>query len=149
MVVKISGAAELCAADEVGEICVAAKSTAGGYWALEGQTAHAFRTSPLGPDRRPLGPAHYVRSGLVGFMGPQGLVFVCGAKTGLMHIGGRWHSSDDVIATALAVEPMKFIYRGRIAVFSVDVLRDQRMCIVAEQKPNVSEEEVWITCVKL
>ena len=30
-----------------------------------------------------------------------------------MVVGGRRHNTDDVIATVLAVEPMKFIYRGR------------------------------------
>lgn len=59
-----------------------------------------------------------------------------------MHVSGRQHSADDVIATVLAVEPMKFVYRGRIVVFSVKVLRDERVCIVAEQKPDVTEEEV-------
>jgi len=42
----------------------------------------------------------------------------------------------------LAVEPMKFIYRGRIAVFSIKVLKDERIVIVAEQRPDASEEEV-------
>ena len=42
-----------------------------------------------------------------------GLIFVCGSREGLMVIGGRRHNTDDVIATVLAVEPMKFIYRGR------------------------------------
>ena len=34
---------------------------------------------------------------------------------------GRKHNTDDIIATVLAVEPMRFIYRGRIAVFSIKV----------------------------
>lgn len=50
--------------------------------------------------------------------------------------------ADDIIATVLAVEPMKFIYRGRIAVFSIKVLRDERICVIAEQRPDCSEEEV-------
>lgn len=84
-----------------------------------------------------------------------------------MLVSGRQHSADDIIATVLAVEPMKFIYRGksrffflplpvlstfsfhcgfktflgRISVFSVNVLRDERICIIAEQKPNVAEED--------
>lgn len=41
----------------------------------------------------------------------------------------------------LAVEPMRFIYRGRIAVFSIKVLRDERVCVIAEQRPDCSEEE--------
>ena len=35
-----------------------------------------------------------------------------------MRVSGRYHNADDLIATVLAVEPMKFVYRGRIAVFS-------------------------------
>ena len=54
---------------------------------------------------------------------------------------GRKHNTDDIIATVLAVEPMRFIYRGRIAVFSIKVLRDERVCVVAEQRPDCSEEE--------
>jgi hypothetical protein len=59
-----------------------------------------------------------------------------------MTVTGRKHNADDIIATVLAVEPMKFIYRGRIAVFSIRVLRDERICVIAEQRPDCSEEEV-------
>lgn len=76
-----------------------------------------------------------------------GLVFVCGSRDGLMTVTGRKHNADDIIATVLAVEPMKFIYRGRIAVFSIRVLRDERICVIAEQRPDCSEEEV--TCLYL
>lgn len=55
----------------------------------------------------------FVRSGLLGFVGPGGMIFVSGTLEGLMQVGGRKHNADDIIATALAVEPMKFIYRGR------------------------------------
>lgn len=82
-----------------------------------------------------------MRSGLLGFLGPGGLVFVCGSRDGLMTVTGRKHNSDDIIATVLAVEPMRFIYRGRIAVFSIKVLRDERVCVIAEQRPDCSEEE--------
>lgn len=41
------------------------------------------------------------------------LVFVVGKLDGLMVVSGRRHNADDVVATALAVEPMKFVYRGR------------------------------------
>ena len=58
-----------------------------------------------------------------------------------MTLSGRRHNTDDIIATVLAVEPMKFIYRGRIAVFSTAVLREERVVIVAEQRPDCSEEE--------
>jgi hypothetical protein len=41
------------------------------------------------------------------------LVFIVGKLDGLMVVGVRRHNADDVVATALAVEPMKFVYRGR------------------------------------
>ena len=41
------------------------------------------------------------------------LVFVVGKLDGLMVVGVRRHNADDIVATALAVEPMKFVYRGR------------------------------------
>lgn len=41
------------------------------------------------------------------------LVFIVGKIDGLMVVSGRRHNADDVVATALAVEPMKFVYRGR------------------------------------
>ena len=42
-----------------------------------------------------------------------GLIFVCGSRESLMEVSGRRHNADDVIATVLAVEPAKFVYRGR------------------------------------
>uniref|UniRef100_A0A158Q7U2 AMP-binding domain-containing protein n=1 Tax=Elaeophora elaphi TaxID=1147741 RepID=A0A158Q7U2_9BILA len=141
VVVKLSGPPRLCMADEVGEICLYAHSTGSAYWGLDGLSASTFKVEPLGNDDKPLGPVPYVRSGLLGFLGPNGLIFVVGNRNSQMYVSGRQHGADDLIATALAVEPMKFIYRGRIAVFSVNVLRDERICIVAEQKPGVSEED--------
>lgn len=45
---------------------------------------------------------------------PQGsLVFVVGKNEGLLTVSGRRHSADDLVATALAVEPVKTVYRGR------------------------------------
>lgn len=60
-----------------------------------------------------------------------------------MQVAGRKHNSDDLIATALAVEPMKVVYRARIVIFSVRVLRDERIIIVAEQRPDISEDECF------
>lgn len=55
----------------------------------------------------------FTRTGLLGFVGASGLVYVAGKTDGLMVVGGRHHNADDIVATALAVEPMKFVYRGR------------------------------------
>ncbi|CAB3408565.1 unnamed protein product [Caenorhabditis bovis] len=149
VVTAIDGSPRLCQADEIGEICVSANSTAHAYWALEGQTCHTFKLEPVGEYGKPIGAVRYVRSGLIGFMGPDGMVFVVARRQSLLAVSGRYHSADDIIATVLAVEPMKFVYRGRICVFSTNVLRDERVVIVAEQKPSCSEEEAfdWITRV--
>ncbi|XP_020280188.1 disco-interacting protein 2 homolog A isoform X2 [Pseudomyrmex gracilis] len=141
VVIKMEGQPFICKTDEVGEICVHSAATGSQYWGLQGLTNNTFKVSPLQADGTALGDVEYTRSGLLGFLGPGGLVFVCGSRDGLMTVTGRKHNADDIIATVLAVEPMKFIYRGRIAVFSVRVLRDERICVVAEQRPDCSEEE--------
>ncbi|XP_043468500.1 disco-interacting protein 2 homolog A isoform X2 [Leptopilina heterotoma] len=141
VVIKMEGPANICKTDEVGEICVHNQTTGNQYWGLQGLTNNTFKVAPLQAEGTALGNEEYTRSGLLGFLGPGGLVFVCGSRDGLMTVTGRKHNADDIIATVLAVEPTKFIYRGRIAVFSVRVLRDERICVVAEQRPDCSEEE--------
>ncbi|GCB72929.1 hypothetical protein scyTo_0002259 [Scyliorhinus torazame] len=89
----------------------------------------------------PISEYPFVRTGLLGFVGPGGMVFVVGKMDGLMVVSGRRHNADDIVATALAVEPMKFVYRGRIAVFSINVLHDERIVIIAEQRPDSTEED--------
>ncbi|VVC99772.1 unnamed protein product [Leptidea sinapis] len=154
VVVKMEGPAYLCKTDEVGEICVLSGATGSGYWGLPGLTNTVFRVKPFDADGEAIGEEHYVRSGLLGFLGPGGLVFVCGSRDGLMTVTGRKHNMDDIIATVLAVEPMKFIYRGRIAVFSVRVLRDERICISFQWMSRVlqavdSIHQVGIYCLAL
>ncbi|KAK3604584.1 hypothetical protein CHS0354_005416 [Potamilus streckersoni] len=141
VVIKIDGPPLLCKTDEVGELCVCSGYAGVGYWGLQGITTSTFQVQPVHPDGRTIGDKYFVRTGLLGFLGPGGLVFVCGSKEGLMQVSSRRHNTDDIIATVLAVEPMKFIYRGRIAVFSIEVLKDERIVIIAEQRPDCSEEE--------
>uniref|UniRef100_A0A1B0G3J4 DMAP1-binding domain-containing protein n=1 Tax=Glossina morsitans morsitans TaxID=37546 RepID=A0A1B0G3J4_GLOMM len=152
VVVRSEGYPVLCKTDQVGEICVTSGATGASYFGLEGLTNATFKVQPLLDDpecdkdgavikTKSISDEYYVRSGLLGFLGPGGLVFVCGSRDGLMTVTGRKHNADDIIATVLAVEPMRFIYRGRIAVFSIKVLRDERVCVIAEQRPDCSEEE--------
>lgn len=151
VVVRSEGPPVLCKTDQVGEICVTVGATGSVYYGLDGLSNASFKVQPIADDSEikesaaaplvPISDEHYVRSGLLGFLGPGGLVFVCGSRDGLMTVTGRKHNADDIIATVLAVEPMRFIYRGRIAVFSIKVLRDERVCVIAEQRPDCSEEE--------
>ena len=43
-----------------------------------------------------------------------GLVFVCGTADGIIKVSGRRHNCDDLKATILAVDPIKFVFRGRL-----------------------------------
>lgn len=70
-----------------------------------------------------------------------GLVFITGTTDGLMSTQGRKHNAEDIKATVLAVDPVKHVHRGRIAVFAVSVLKEDRMVIVVEQKSHCSEEK--------
>ncbi|KAK2509727.1 hypothetical protein MC885_020993 [Smutsia gigantea] len=166
-VVKVEGTPYLCKTDEVGEICVNSVATGAAYYGLPGITKNIFEvrafpdlcveiqlhkcngaavgwahpTVPVTAEGVPVSNRSFTRTGLLGFIGPDDLVFVVGKLDGLMVVGVRRHNADDIVATALAVEPMKFVYRGRIAVFSVTVLHDDRIVLVAEQRPDASEED--------
>ncbi|XP_078728127.1 disco-interacting protein 2 homolog C-like isoform X9 [Lampetra fluviatilis] len=142
-VVKPDGPPQLCRTDEIGEICVSSRSTASTYYGLPGITKSIFEVFPISATGSPVSQYPFIRTGLLGFLGPNGLMFSVGKTDGLMMVAGRRHSADDVIATALAVEPVKLVYRGRIAVFSVNVLRDDRIVVVAEQRPEASEDDCF------
>lgn len=96
---------------------------------------------PVNQAGAPVGEIPFTRTGLLGFVGPVGrsctitvvpvlcswdvcaelnmsapqgsLVFVVGKIEGLLMVSGRRHNADDLVATALAVEPVKTVYRGR------------------------------------
>uniref|UniRef100_A0A6Q2XIL1 DMAP1-binding domain-containing protein n=1 Tax=Esox lucius TaxID=8010 RepID=A0A6Q2XIL1_ESOLU len=140
-IVKPDGPPQLCKTDEIGEIVL--NSRAGGtmYYGLPGVTKNTFEVIPVNLAGAPIGEIPFTRTGLLGFVGPGSLVFVVGKNEGLLTVSGRRHNADDLVATALAVEPVKTVYRGRIAVFSVTVFYDERIVIVAEQRPDASEED--------
>ncbi|TNM97666.1 hypothetical protein fugu_013912, partial [Takifugu bimaculatus] len=139
--VKAEGVPHLCRADEIGELVVCTVATGTCYYGLPGMTKTMFEVFPVSNGGAPISEFPFTRTGLLGFIGPAGLIFVAGKMDGLMAVGGRRHSADDIVATALAVEPMKFVYRGRIAVFSITVLHDERIVVVAEQRPDSTEED--------
>ncbi|XP_008402147.1 disco-interacting protein 2 homolog A isoform X10 [Poecilia reticulata] len=112
-VVRVEGTPFLCQTDEVGEICVSSGSSGLAYYGLPGMTKNIFETIPLKPSGVSISDRTFIRTSLLGFVGPDNLVFVVGKIDGLMVVSGRRHNADDVVATALAVEPMKFVYRGR------------------------------------
>ena len=72
-----------------------------------------LQVQPLDDRESPVTTGVYVRSGLLGFVGTGGLVFICGTLDGLIQIAGRRHNTEDIIATVMAVEPHSFVYKGR------------------------------------
>uniref|UniRef100_A0A3B3SNM2 Disco interacting C n=1 Tax=Paramormyrops kingsleyae TaxID=1676925 RepID=A0A3B3SNM2_9TELE len=140
-VVRPDGVPQLCKTDEIGEVCVCSIATGTSYYGLSGMTKNTFEVFPMSSSGAPISEYPFTRTGLLGFIGPGGLVFIAGKMDGLMVVAGRRHNADDIVATALAVEPMKFVYRGRIAVFSITVLHDERIVVVAEQRPDSTEED--------
>ncbi|XP_075708036.1 disco-interacting protein 2 homolog B isoform X1 [Rhinoderma darwinii] len=140
-IVKPETVPQLCKTDEIGEICVSYKGGGISYYGLSGVTKNTFEVLPVGATGTPIGETPFTRTGLLGFVGPGNLVFVVGKMDGTLLVSGRRHNSDDIVATALAVEALKTLYRGRIAVFSVTVFYDERIVVVAEQRPDASEED--------
>uniref|UniRef100_H0VKV4 Disco interacting B n=1 Tax=Cavia porcellus TaxID=10141 RepID=H0VKV4_CAVPO len=140
-IVKPDGPPQLCKTDEIGEICVSSRTGGMMYFGLAGVTKNTFEVIPMNSAGSPVGDVPFIRSGLLGFVGPGSLVFVVGKMDGLLMVSGRRHNADDIVATGLAVESIKTVYRGRIAVFSVSVFYDERIVVVAEQRPDASEED--------
>ena len=83
----------------MGEICISSNSTGVSYFGLSGKTSQTFKVHPYDPDKQRTLPEVYVHTGLLGFLGPNGLVFVTGTTQGVMAIQGRSHSVEDVKAT--------------------------------------------------
>uniref|UniRef100_A0A8C1QAG7 Disco-interacting protein 2 homolog Ba n=1 Tax=Cyprinus carpio TaxID=7962 RepID=A0A8C1QAG7_CYPCA len=140
-IVKPDGPPMLCKTDEIGEIVLNSRVGGTMYYGLPGVTKNTFEVIPINSGGTPIGDVPFTRTGLLGFVGPGSLVFVVGKIEGLLSVSGRRHNADDLVATALAVEPVKTVYRGRIAVFSVTVFYDERVVIVAEQRPDANEED--------
>ena len=104
-VVKISGQNNLCKTDEIGELCVSSLTCGSEYWGLKGKSGNIFQIRLVDYVQNPIGTGTYVRSGLLGFIGAGGLVFVCGTMDGLIISNGRRHNREDITATVLAVDP--------------------------------------------
>uniref|UniRef100_A0A8C6PN66 Disco interacting protein 2 homolog C n=1 Tax=Nothobranchius furzeri TaxID=105023 RepID=A0A8C6PN66_NOTFU len=112
-VVKPEGVPQLCQTDEIGELCVCSVSTGMSYYGLTGMTKNTFEVYPVSSSGGLISEYAFIRTGLLGFIGPGGLAFITGKMDGLIMVSGRRHNADDIVATALAVEPMKFVYRAR------------------------------------
>ncbi len=79
VVLKVDGPPVICKTDEVGEICMSASASGSSFWGLPGLTNATFRVKPEKEAasegeqenrQHPYGDQEFVRTGLLGFLGP-------------------------------------------------------------------------------
>ncbi|KAK4817751.1 hypothetical protein QYF61_026974 [Mycteria americana] len=116
------------------------------YFGLLGITKNVFEAIPVTAAGVPVSDQPFTRTGLLGFVGPDYLVFVVGKLDGLMTVSGRRHNADDVVATALAVEPMKFVYRGSGQWLNVQLEISDEWCPSVLLNIFINDIDSWIEC---
>lgn len=72
-------------------------------------------------------------------------MFICWSHDGLVTTTGQKHNASAISALVLAVEPMKFVYGGQMAVFSICMFHDECIFVIAEQQPGCSK----VSCLKV
>ncbi|RKI25934.1 fatty acyl-AMP ligase, partial [Corallococcus sp. AB004] len=110
---------------EVGEIWVSGPSVAQGYWGREEATRETFQARIA---RENGGP--YLRTGDLGFLRPEGELYVTGRRKDLIILRGRNHYPQDLEATVEGAHPA--LRPGGGAVFSVEVGGEERAVVVQE-----------------
>ncbi|NOK09188.1 non-ribosomal peptide synthetase, partial [Corallococcus exercitus] len=113
------------AAGEVGEVWVSGSSVAQGYWGREDATLETFQARIAREDGGP-----YLRTGDLGFLRPDGELYVTGRRKDLIILRGRNHYPQDLEATVEAAHPA--LRPGGGAVFAVDVAGEERAVVVQE-----------------
>ncbi|MRH87748.1 HAD-IIIC family phosphatase [Nocardia sp. SYP-A9097] len=115
-----------------GEIWVAGKSVAAGYFRDEQATAEVFAATLPGDDRR------YLRTGDLGFVS-GGELFVTGRSKDLLIIDGRNHYPQDIESTVEAAHAG--VRAGCVAAFSVEIRSSgEQPVVVAEVRTEEPEE---------
>ncbi|NNC02670.1 amino acid adenylation domain-containing protein, partial [Corallococcus exiguus] len=110
---------------EVGEVWVSGPSVAQGYWGREEATRETFHARIAREDGGP-----YLRTGDLGFLRPEGELYVTGRSKDLIILRGRNHYPQDLEATVEGAHPA--LRPGGGAVFSVEVRGEERAVVVQE-----------------
>ncbi len=100
-----------CGDGEVGELWLAGPTVAAGYWRRDDDTAAVFRAR--GRNARDM-----LRTGDLGFVDADGVVFVTGRCKDLIVLRGRNYYPQDLEATATAAHPA--LRPGGAAAFAID-----------------------------
>jgi len=115
-----------CPSDRIGEIWVASKSVAQGYWNNPQETTRTF-----GAHLADSGAGPFLRTGDLGFA-RQGELFITGRHKDLLIIRGRNHYPHDIELTAEESHPALRSACG--AAFSVDADNEEHLVLVQEIK---------------
>ncbi|MCC6605390.1 MAG: amino acid adenylation domain-containing protein [Anaerolineae bacterium] len=122
-----------CAADEIGEIWVAGRSVAQGYWQRPAATAETFHATLPGDNTR------YMRTGDLGFL-QDGQLYVAGRLKELLIIRGRNHYPQDIEKTAQ--ESHEALAPDSGAAFSIEVGGEEKLFLVHEVKRSHRRADV-------
>ncbi|HYO12430.1 MAG TPA: AMP-binding protein, partial [Thermoanaerobaculia bacterium] len=108
---------------EVGEIWIAGRSVAQGYWESPEETARTFGARLEGE------PRPFLRTGDLGFLA-EGELFVTGRLKDLIIVRGRNHYPQDIERAAEESHPA--LRPGNGAAFSVELAGEERLVVVQE-----------------
>lgn len=121
-----------CAPGRVGEIWVAGRSVASGYWNKPAESAAVFGAVIAATNEGP-----YLRTGDLGFM-RDGLLYVAGRMSDVIIVRGVNHYPQDVertVEVAMATERA-----NACAAFSVAVDGEERLVVVVEADRHVTND---------
>jgi acyl-CoA synthetase (AMP-forming)/AMP-acid ligase II len=127
-----------CVPDRVGEIWLAGKSVALGYWNRPEETERTFAAYLSGTGEGP-----FLRTGDLGFFLDDRLVIV-GRLKEVMILAGRNHYPQDIEQTAEKAHPV--LQSASCAAFSVDIDGEEKLIVLAEldraKMKHVESDEV-------
>ncbi|HZI02838.1 MAG TPA: AMP-binding protein, partial [Archangium sp.] len=114
---------------QVGELWVAGRSVAGGYWGKRELTEATFQARPADGIGGP-----YLRTGDLGFLQADGELFVTGRQKDLIIIRGRNHYPQDLELSAERSHPA--VRPGCNVAFSEEGEDGERLVVVVEVSPR-------------
>lgn len=112
-----------CAEGGIGEVWLANRSVAHGYWEKEAETAETFQA------RLPDGEGPFLRTGDLGFL-DDGELWITGRLKDLIIVLGRNHYPEDVESTVQACHAS--LRPGCGAAFGVEIDGEERVVVVQE-----------------
>ncbi len=127
-----------CPPGTIGEIWIAGRSVASGYWNRPGATVRDFGARLA--DDPAAGP--FLRTGDLGFFDASGEMFISGRLKDLIIIRGRNHYPQDIELSVEQVDPE--LRPGCGAAFSSEINDEERLVVVqeVERRPGISYERL-------